>query len=164
MQAYWSSYQLVPAVWATDFGPPAISQATTDYRLYAFSPTTTRFKNRKLDDFAFPGQKVVFFDLFDRHMSKRTQFHAYPDSAQPLIFADGSVQVKKTRDSNRGWDPDAYLNLNAVTQYRYKPLSYGDPPARTTGTQGDSVIGYYRWTRWGVRGIDFGAKEPTRKP
>ncbi len=164
MQAYWSSYQLVPAVWASDFGPPSISQATTDYRLYYYSPSQTKFLNRRMDDFAFPSQKVVFFDLFDRHFAKRTQFYAYPDSSQPLIFADGSVQVKKTRDSNRGWNPDAYTNLNAVTQYFYKPMSFGDPAARTTGAQGDPVIGYYRWTRWGVRGIDFGAPEPRRRP
>src|SRR5690606_4108775 len=116
MLPYWSSYQLVPAVWATDFGPPRISQSTTDYRLYSFSPTQTRFQNRRIDDFAFPSQKVVFFDLFDRHTKcNRTQFFGYPDAKQPLIFADASVQTKRTGDSNKGWNPNNHLNLSAVT-------------------------------------------------
>jgi len=162
---YWSSYQLVPAVWATDTGPQIISQATNDYRLYAFSPATSRFRNRRIDDFVFPGGKVVYFDLFDRHSScKQTVFHGYPTSKQPLGFADGSVQMKRTGDANKGWNPNNPTSLTATTQYFYKPIDNGDPPSRSGTAVGDLVTGYYRWTRWGVRGVDFGGQEPTRRP
>ena len=166
MLPYWSSYQLVPAVWATDIGPGAITQATADYRLYTFSPTSTRFKTRRFDEVSFPGQKVVWFDLFDRHSRgcKGPVFFGYPNSKQQLAFADGSVQIKRTGDSNRGWNPANPNTLTAVTTYRYQPMNPGDPPAFFSNPAANLITGHFRWTRWGVRGVDYGGQEITRKP
>ncbi len=164
MLPYWSSYQLVPAVWAADTGPETISQVVNDYRLYNFSPAFTRFKNRRIDDFAFPSQKVVFFDLFDRHRSRTMTFHGYAAATQPLVFADGSVQVRRTQDANPGWDPRTPNSLTTRTRYRYRPMDHGDPLALSRETAGDWIDGGYRWTRFGVRGVDFGGLEPTRRP
>lgn len=159
----WSSYQLVPAVWSSDQPDQTISQSQTDYRLYSHYGTT-RFVNRRIDDFAFPSQKVVYFDLFDRHVSRRTSFYAYLTSAQPLVFADGSVRVKKTRESNRGWDPLNPSSMSAATVYFYRVMQFDDPAPKSGTALGDVVDGRYRWTRWGVRGVDFGGAEPVRRP
>jgi prepilin-type N-terminal cleavage/methylation domain-containing protein len=159
----WSSYQLVPAVWSSDKPDESVTQAEMDYRLYN-NIDTTRFITHRIDQFGFPSQKVVYFDLFDRHISKRPQFHGYLDSAQPLAFADGSVRVKRTQDSNRGWDPRNPSSLTAVTLYVYRVMQFDDPPPKSGTAFGDLLDGRYRWTRWGLRGIDFGAGEPTSRP
>lgn len=163
MQPYWSTYQLIPAVWTSERPNEGISQSTNDYRLYNHYGDT-RFVNKRVDDVVFPSQKVLFFDLFDRHKSKNALFYAYPKATQPLGFADGSVQVKKTADSNVGWNPLDPNNPLTYTIYSYSPKEPDDPPAQSGTALGDVVKGYYRWTRWGVRGIDFGGKEPTRRP
>ena len=163
MYPQWSSYQLVPAVWLSEVAGEAFSQSNTDYRLYNHFGAT-RFVNRRIDEVLFPSQKVLLFDLFDRHQSRRLMFHAYPQAAQPLAFSDGSVQTKKTRDSNRGWDPVNPTGLTVVTYYLYRPMEAGDPPALSGTAFGDLVEGRYRWTRWGMRGNDFGAPEPNRRP
>ncbi len=159
----WSSYQLVPAVWSSAEPDQTVSQSDSDYRLYN-SLDTTRLVGHRIDEFAFPSQKVVYFDLFDRHMSKRPQFYAYLDSAQPLAFADGSVRVKRTRDSNRGCDPRNPNSLTAVTFYLYRVMQFDDPPPKSGTAFGDLVEGRYRWTRWALRGIDFGSPEPKTRP
>ncbi|HVU63979.1 MAG TPA: prepilin-type N-terminal cleavage/methylation domain-containing protein [Phycisphaerales bacterium] len=159
----WSSYQLVPAVWSSDRPDEMVTQAEMDYRLYN-SIDTTRLLTHRVDDIAFPSQKVVYFDLFDRHTAKRPQFFGYLDSAQPLSFGDGSVRVKRTRDSNRGWDPRNPTSLSAVTLYVYRVMQFDDPPPRSGTAFGDLLDGRYRWTRWGLRGIDFGSPEPRTRP
>lgn len=163
MQPYWSTYQLIPAVWTSERPNEGISQSANDYRLYNHYGDT-RFVNKRVDDLMFPSQKVLFFDLFDRHKQKAALFYAYPKATQPLAFGDGSVQVKKTADSNVGWNPLDPNNPFTFTIYSYRPMEPDDPPAQGGTALGDVVKGYYRWTRWGVRGIDFGGKEPTRRP
>lgn len=41
--------------------------------------------------------------------------------------------------------------------YYYFPS--GNEPATLSGNPYDTVIGYYRWTRGGLRGIDYGGRE-----
>lgn len=172
---FWSTYQMVPNTWSPERNgtQPIISQANTqsgglqargNHLLYA-SPTTASFVNRRIDYVQFPAQKVWLFDLYDRHSrANKMQFYAYPDSKQPLGFFDGQVTMRETRKSNRGWDPlaptlkpSSPTATNGTTYYRYWPLSH-EPPAR--GNQGyDMVFGYYRWTRSGLRGVDYGGGE-----
>jgi prepilin-type N-terminal cleavage/methylation domain-containing protein len=159
--AFWSTYQIVPAAWSSQTGIGALSQGTEPtednhllYYMYSFPQQS--FFNTTMDKVTFPSNKVYLFDLFDRHMAKRTIFHAYPDAKQPLVFFDGSVNTKRTGDSNQGWDP---LNPTGSlpTRYYYTP-SPGEPPT-LSGAASDPVIGYYRWTRCGIRGVDFGGGE-----
>lgn len=160
---YWSSYQLVPAVWTSTNPAISVYQSENDYRLYGNSDGT-RLENHRIDEIAFPSQKVVYFDLFDRHNAKRPLFHGYPEAAQPLAFGDASVRVKKTRDANRGWDPRNPTALNAVTLYLYRVMQFDDPPPKSGTAFGDLLEGRYRWTRWGLRGVDFGSQEPRTRP
>ena len=62
--------------------------------LYSIPPGTFVI-NRRQDDVLFPSQKVWLFDLFDRHMYKRTIWYGYERAIQPLVFFDGSVSVRK---------------------------------------------------------------------
>jgi hypothetical protein len=108
----------------------------------------------------FPSQKVWLFDLFDRHSYKRDIWHAYRIAAQPLVFFDGSVAIRKTKDSNLGWDPR--YPFSAPTQYQYWPVpGSGDPPT-LSGQPADLVYPYFRWTRFGLRGVDFAGSEVKR--
>jgi prepilin-type N-terminal cleavage/methylation domain-containing protein len=159
--AFWSTYQVVPAAWSSQTGIGALSQAdqpSEDNHLlyYMYSFPQQSFFNTTMDKVAFPSSKVYLFDLFDRHMAKRTIFHAYPDAKQPLVFFDGSVSTKRTGDANPGWNP---LNptSNLPTGYYYTP-GPGEP-ITLSGAPSDFVIGYYRWTRCGIQGVDYGGGE-----
>jgi hypothetical protein len=111
---------------------------------------------RSISDVCYPSQKVWLFDLFDRHFYKRTIWHAYPMARQPLLFFDGSCRIEETRNSNDGW-----INNNqsspAPTWYQYYPTQY--EPRTLSGAPADLVKGMFRWTRGGMRGVDFGGRE-----
>lgn len=160
---FWSTYQFVPNAWTPETGSNGATAGNTIYQatgapgyhmLYTI-PNTSFVISRRQDDVVFPSQKVWLFDLFDRHMYKRTIWYAYERASQPLVLFDGSVSVRKTRDANRGWDPRT-PNSNAM-QYQYWPAGAGDPPT-LSGAAFDNYYPYYRWTRNGLRGIDFGGR------
>jgi hypothetical protein len=117
------------------------------------------FGGRRLDEVAFPSQKVVLFDIYDRHCFKREIWHAYPAAAQPLLMFDSSVAIRRTLNANKGWDPANPNSLFPVT-YNYHPT--GTNPRTLSGSVSDPVSGYFRWTRMGLKGVDFGASEVLR--
>lgn len=160
---YWSTYQLVPAAFAPDTnapGRPTLSQILTRHHLFTGGDTWPTLGRRKYDEVTFPAQKVFIFDIFARHTCRRPIWHAYPNAEQPLAFFDGSVRALKTRDSQPGWDPStagANPNTSAPTVYRYEPATgfpgYDYPTL--SGNAFDMVTGYFRWTRFGLKGFDF---------
>jgi hypothetical protein len=114
--------------------------------------------DRKMSDVNQPSQKVAMFDAHDRHPScgKRLQlFNCYPEASQPLLFFDTSVRDAKTKNVNRGFNPQTPMS-GAVTTFSYNPSGW-EPPRKA----GASFImtGYYRWTRSGIRGVDVGGTE-----
>jgi prepilin-type N-terminal cleavage/methylation domain-containing protein len=157
MLPFWSTYQFVPNAWTPERGPSPLTQASgvPGYHLLYYYGQNTVMGNRSIADVMFPSTKVWIFDLFDRHSYKRTIWHAYPDAKQPLLFYDGSVSQRRTRDANKGWNPG---NPNGgPTVYQYMPTPY--EPRTLSGAASDLVTGYYRWTRGGIRGVDFGGNE-----
>jgi prepilin-type N-terminal cleavage/methylation domain-containing protein len=169
---YWSTYQFVPNAWAPETGSNGMTAGNTifqgnviDYatgpglHLLYYIPGGTFFIQRTQDDVSFPSQKVWMFDLFDRHSYKRDIWHAYENAAQPLVFFDGSVAMRKTKDSNKGWDPK---NPGPIpgTKYYYWPTA-NEPPT-LSGLQYDAVFPHYRWTRHGLRGVDYSGGEVIR--
>jgi prepilin-type N-terminal cleavage/methylation domain-containing protein len=167
---FWSTYQAVPSSWTNQTGAGGISQASGSpgYHLLYQTPGSVQFNNVRMDQVTFPSQKVYIFDLFDRHSRKRSLFHAYPDAKQPLLFFDGSVSVRRTGDANAGWNP-LYPTLQrsgpltganivgGVTNYLYYPTA--GEPRTLSGSVSDLVYGYYRWTRQGIKGVDFSGGE-----
>jgi prepilin-type N-terminal cleavage/methylation domain-containing protein len=158
--ALWSTYQSVPSSFCDQTGTYALRQATGGpglHLLYTIYPTLTQFRNTRVENVLFPSQKVYLFDLFDRHCWKRTIFHAYPFARQPLIMFDGSVSIRKTGEANLGWNPTTPTSPNPTT-YTYYPVPGNEPPT-VSGAASDLVRGHYRWTRRGLRGVDFGGGE-----
>jgi prepilin-type N-terminal cleavage/methylation domain-containing protein len=156
---FWSTYQFVPNSWSPERGPSPIYQASGAqgyHLLYYHTPGVTRLGIRSMADVNYPSQKVWIFDLFDRHYYKRTIWHAYPQATQPLLFFDGSVTIRKFGDCNQGWDPNNTAG-GQPTRYLYWPSPA--EPATLSGAISDQVVGGFRWTREGIRGIDYAGKE-----
>lgn len=161
---YWSSYQLVPVAFAPDkhkAGSLTLSQVTDRHHLFNGGSGSPVLGQRTVDEVAFPSQKVFIFDIFDRHSYRRPIWHAHTIASQPLAFFDSSVRFLKTRDSRPGWNPDTVpTNPNTTpppTVYQYNPSTgfpgYDHPTL--TGVAFDTVTGYFRWTRDGLRGYDY---------
>lgn len=157
---YSSSYQLVPFAWAPDdggSGGTTVSQYPYDHNL--FWTAGTPLGKRRLGEVAFPASKVAVFDYFSRHFGRRALFYAYDDAVVPLLFFDGSVRSRRTAEANPGaTDPNSGTN----EPFRYNPLILGFEPPTRSGASSESVRGYYRWTRGGLKGIDFGGREITK--
>jgi len=156
---FWSSYEMCPYVYSPDTGNSMLSQATGGQGYHHLYTGAFHFVPRTLDVVTFPSQKVWQYDLFDRHMYNRTIWYGYKVSSQPLVFFDGSVKIKKTAECNQGWDPSSPL-WSGPTSYQYYPT--GSDPKTLSGAPQDTVIGYFRWTRSGLRGVDFGGGEVKR--
>ncbi len=162
---YWSTYQTSPYAWTPDHESTPLNQVVDNYRLYNYNESTTNLTQRKISDVAFPAQKMHLFDLFDRHSFKRTIFYAYPQAAQPLLSMDSSVTTRRNRDCNRGWNP-IFPTSVAPPKYEYNPESPRsggepayDPPKLGEGSNDNKLYPYYRWTRSGLGGVDYGGKE-----
>ncbi len=165
---FWSTYQFVPNAWTPETGSNGANSTNTIYQasgspgyhmLYTI-PGNSFPIARRLDDVAYPSQKVWMFDLFDRHMYKRTIWYGYERSSQPLVFFDGSSSIRKTSDSNKGWDPRN--PFSGAPQYQYYPVVGSSDPPTLSGAPFETYYPHYRWTRFGLRGIDIVGREVTR--
>lgn len=156
---YSSSYQIVPTAWAPDTNGPGGStwyQAPGDHNLFAVG--SAPLGNRKHSEIFYPSQKVQQFDMHQRHFGNLDLYHAHEEARQPLLFWDGSVTVRITGDGNPGFLPHSPAS-NASTVYHYNPVPLGFEPRTKSGNDFDVVKGYFRWTRGGLKGIDFGGDE-----
>jgi len=161
---FYSTYQFVPNTWAPERQPFPISQATGaqgNHLLYQHWGASTKVGTRNLADVQYPSQKVWIFDLYSRHFSKRTFWHAHEQAIQPLLMFDTSVAIRKTRESNVGWDPTQPDNVTAFTNYTFYPWPF-EPAQTLSGGATDTVKGYFRWTRNGIKGVDYGGREVRR--
>ena len=162
---YSSSYNSPTCTFDRNDPPNRITQAGI-YNGYFVPNSSGALGNRKIADVAFPGQKVHQHDLAQRHFGRKTPFFGLPQCRQPLLAFDGSVMVRRTGDNqvvgstsfgecNRGMQPN---DPNAgPTPMTYAAAPYDPPAISPSGT--DIGWGYYRWTRSGLRGADFGASE-----
>lgn len=164
---YSSTYSFVPSYWSPDqhvtvggITIPTVYQA--NYHYLWFVPggnATTLLGNRKLSDVNFPSQKVMVYEMNDYHSKKnRALYHAYTNAKAELGFFDGSTRILETKDANRGFNPATPNNPNPTTYY-YQPTLAWEPPCRNVALTQELVTGYYRWTRGGLKGVDFGGGE-----
>ncbi|HVU63377.1 MAG TPA: prepilin-type N-terminal cleavage/methylation domain-containing protein [Phycisphaerales bacterium] len=168
---YWSTYQLVPVAFAPDrhaSGAPTLAPYADYHHLYENGVTLRpKLADRRWYEVNFLSQKVFIFDVFDRHSYKRPIWHAYEIARQPLAFFDGSVRYLRTSDSDKGWNPDTVNSMNLATSppavYRYNTApgtpgyfpGYDFPPLYAPLGGSDNVYGHFRWTRYGLKGVDF---------
>jgi hypothetical protein len=160
MWPYASTYQMVPQVWCADqkvAGLPTYIQYPSDHNLFTRPSPSPALGRRKASEVFYPGSKVQAFEYWARH-DKIPMYFAYPSAKVPLLFFDASVRVLATGDANPGFHPNAPANKNP-TLGDYNPTILGFEPPTLAGTPKETVTFYYRWTRGGLKGIDYGATE-----
>ncbi|MEM1185628.1 MAG: type II secretion system protein [Planctomycetota bacterium] len=156
-----SSYEQVPFCYSPDSGPAALAQLSSGA---SYSVTNATFLRRRSTEVSFPGSKVFLMDDYDRHFANPTHpkhdrsiagfdgedalYYAVEDAKQPLLFFDGSVRSKRTDEGNPGYNPQDPTDPDP------QQILYGHPsPNRFVHA------GWYRWTRGGLRGVDFGGND-----
>jgi hypothetical protein len=139
--------------------PYRVTQVGAAWDQWAFNATRTRLGGRKLADVTSPSNKVLLMDEFDRHFSgKRTLYFGMVNARQPILAFDGGVNVRFTRDCNTGGDPNAANGGGAPVAITYTNAAKPWLP-NPQNPAGDLVMTYYRFTKGGLRGIDFGGTE-----
>jgi prepilin-type N-terminal cleavage/methylation domain-containing protein len=111
---------------------------------------------RRYLEVRFPSQKVHAFDTHQRHYGFPRLYHAMPDARVPVLMFDGSAAVRLSAEANPGFHPNDPTSADP-TEYVHRP--FGDEGDAVGADGADDVIGRYKWTRGGLRGIDFGGKE-----
>lgn len=158
--AYSSTYQAVPASWSPDTRVGdmlTVGPVERYYNLFTRIDRGLRLGNRKLSEVNFPGAKVFMFEYHDRHSSDKAIFYAYPVARSNLLFFDNSVRAELTEGSNPGFDPNNPSGVAPAVIYDPAPGAADPPPLYNP--DGDTLKGHYRWTRDGLRGVDFGGAE-----
>jgi prepilin-type N-terminal cleavage/methylation domain-containing protein len=148
---YSSSYQVVPASY--DAGPTysqRIYQGT--HRSY-FVPPTAKIGGLRITAVDAPASKVFMHDNVDRY-SKNALYFGFPDAKVTMAMFDLSASQRVTDDANIGWHPGRTDASTGSMRYQYLPGAW-EPQARS----GATVDGYYRWTRGGLKGVDYGGTE-----
>ncbi|MFG0327704.1 MAG: type II secretion system protein [Phycisphaerales bacterium JB037] len=157
---YSASYQMVPAGYDPNQSTavPGLGRIYQTAHNTYFTFTNVGYGNLKYAQVQFSSQKVLMMDSHGRHKGNVQLYYGYRDSTQPLLFFDSSVREGATKDANRGWNP-ASPTSRTPSRITYTPAEY-EPPLRDGSYGGGDVnFGYYRWTRLGLKGIDFGARE-----
>lgn len=163
-----STYQIVPASYAPDAhgndhwrggnrGGRTIEQFTSDHNLFLMPGPTVGadFGKRRMDEVKFPAMKVLTFAFYD-FFARQPMFYAYPQARPSVAMFDGSVMHRQTQTANPGWSPSQ--RRSAIPgRMNYLPMNF-EPPT-LSGRPSESLFVWYRWTRGGLEGIDFGGRE-----
>jgi len=160
MWPFSSTYQFVPAGWSPDMrigDQRTVDQASSNHNLFGVPPSVPLGK-RRLGEVSFPSQKVTIFEFHDRHSFRVPLFYAYENAKCTAAMFDGSARPLLTSDTNPGFFPNTPAN-DLKPPIVYTPLSYGFEPPTLNGESTERLIRHYRWTRGGLRGVDFGAQD-----
>jgi len=170
---YSSSYETVSFAYSTDRCDGAnrggVTQGPTHRTYSIVNPQILQNEigRRSLADVQFIDKKVEMFDSVSRYTGKQQFYYLYPDAVTNNLFFDGHVAWKKTGlpfnkggqriDANDGVDP-----ANPTSQFplliNYTPETSWEPPCRGADTT-YSAPGFQRWTRGGLKGIDFDSNQ-----
>jgi len=145
---YSSSYEVVPASFdllqnrkIRDLDWNRMNQGTTDKQFQ--SRGASRFGLTMEHLVGFPSGKVHCYDGVARHQAEDSVY-GDPETSQPLLMFDRSVQVRGADESLEGWNP-------------HRPEL--GPRVINAPDYGIQIVGRYRWTRGGLHGLDFGGEE-----
>jgi prepilin-type N-terminal cleavage/methylation domain-containing protein len=156
MMPYSSTYQFVPASWAPDKKRTrqTVMQYPAGHDMFYFNPSV-KYGRRQIREVDFPASKVQMFDFYDRHGGAKEQLYAYPDAKTDLLFFDGSVRYLQTGGSNLSFRPNVPQDSTGTSTMDYVPNPVFEPPARG-GVKDEDLECYFRWTREGLHGVDYG--------
>jgi hypothetical protein len=146
---YSSSYEVCPAAYDRSEAPNRVSQGNGQY-IYG-GDSFTKIGGMRMDQVAYPSLKVHMYDTIQRH-GRRALFFAHPEVVQPVLQFDAAVLDRRTADAGPGWKPNH--PEQGPTIITYQPYLY-EPPT-STGAVSEQFFGRYRWTRGGLKGVDFG--------
>jgi len=156
---YSSTYQVVPASYdrgQSDWNGTLGRIRNVQHNSYLI-PSTVKFGNLRISAVDFPGNKVHMSDSEARHSGNKDQYYAIPSSRVVMNFFDSSAQFLPTSESNEGWNPSSPSSSGSAT-FVYRPRDWEAPT--TTGAVSEAIrAGYYRWTRGGLKGVDYNANE-----
>ncbi len=158
--AFSSSYMSPTCMVAPDGGPDAIYQAN-NHIYWSVPGSLNKFGKRRLGDVSFPGQKVQMYDSMARHQGKRWFPWLYSDARIPLLMFDQSVSTRRSGDCNRGFAPNNPTSAT-WTVVTYEPAAVPnqwEAPTVSGNASEPYAGGLYRFTRAGLKGIDFGGGE-----
>lgn len=177
--SYSSSYEFVPASYSPDnvkaFGGVGQGPTHANYTYTAGTSTSNIvLGRRRLSQVTFPSVKVFMYDSVSRHFGKVPLYFTYPEARIPLTFFDASVRNLETGPiknvtitppqigpgANNGFNPLVPNNMTSYSTVSYQPAvdELWEPRLRGRGTSFDAPA-YYRFTRGGLQGVDYGAKE-----
>lgn len=153
---YGSSYGLMPAFWARD--EATMEEGNTVYQYPSqhdlFWVPTMDFGNRRESEILFPAQKVRVAERESYFFGVRPVYYLHPSARVPLLMADGSAAARTTADANTSFKPNNPPNQGgSAADYRPNPIY--EAPTVSGGELDDKLEMYYKWTRRGLRGIDF---------
>ncbi len=143
---YKSSYEIALTTGSVDFqrgGFYPINQHQNSWQ--SFNRSDSYVVARRGTEVAFPSSKVQMFDTYERHGSDgEEKLFFEPGTSQPILFFDGSVSRRDTENANPGFRPKFPANPG---------------PTLIKNDDGDFYPAVFRYTRGGLRGIDFGGQE-----
>ncbi len=174
MWAFTSSYQPVPAAFSADERRGSfrtLTQATNNHNLFSTGSyggsAGAPLGGRRFTEANYASGKVFYFEYFSFHQQTKP-FFAAPNANCNLLFFDGSVRQHLTKDANPSFDPNTPDDEDRITRIHFDPyiLGFEPKPASDWGVEAHWVAqglvrnldGKYRWTRNGLRGIDYGGQ------
>jgi len=152
--AYSSTYVVTPASFSQDTRRGPQRTLGPGPNSLTVSPGSLPLGGRRQTQVNFPAQKVHMYEGHDRHASLQA-WYAYEQASCSLGFFDASARAISSEGSNLGSDPNEPESPDPV-EVRYAALSSDPPPI---GDPFRLLPGRYRWTRGGLRGVDFGGSE-----
>jgi prepilin-type N-terminal cleavage/methylation domain-containing protein len=143
-----SSYEQSIVTYSVDFERPGqVGPVVQGGSWGTFTRPSNFLTLRRFNQVRFTSGKAFLFDTYDRHFADQPDtLYFQPGARQPILFFDGSVSVRNTAESNQGFQPQ-------------NPTSPDPTSMRVTTRDQESYPGYYRWTRGGLGGIDYGGAE-----
>ena len=156
---YASTYQTVPAAWNADRGATYVPIPDTPHLFTAYQPDNRppQLGRRRFSEVAFPSAKVYMFEEFDRVTDRDGLYFAAPEATCNLMFFDGSVRAETTRNANAGAHP---VDTPQTTCWKQDYVPIDKFPKWNGSLKRNAAIPqWYRWTRGGLQGIDFGGTE-----
>jgi hypothetical protein len=159
-----SSYQFPAPFWSRDRdGPAGTNVRFTNSTLLTIGANAD-LGRRRFDEIVFASQKVMFYERIARHQRYEVYFN-HPEADNIVTCADGSVRRLRTVDINLG----GYVLQNGSIErdtYAYgRYIAQGDPVWRGSyHANGTQVPMRILATLFGLKGVDFGGKEPWGNP
>ncbi len=151
-----SSYKLMPAFFAPDERTPegnTISQYRGSHKL-TIIPARMAYGGRRVTEVSSPSAKVHMAESASFFSGPRVTYYLLPQARVPVLMADGAASARTSGDANDSFVPNNPDSPSTSTT-DYHPNPVYDPPTIGGGDRDFSVETHYKWTRRGLRGIDF---------